>query len=66
VDADQDVFDGLRHECVRLGSIARHGLQPRRLYGGAGVGVGNSGSQGWNDDPVSDGRLADRPKLGEG
>ena len=52
--------------CVRLGSIARHGLQPRRLYGGAGVGVGSSGSQGWNDDPVSDGRLADRPKLGEG
>jgi hypothetical protein len=23
VDADQGVFDGLRHECVRLGSIAR-------------------------------------------
>jgi hypothetical protein len=32
VNADQDVFDEFGMiGCVRLGSIARHGLQPRRL-----------------------------------
>jgi hypothetical protein len=36
VDADQDVFDGLRHDWVRPPRLDRAAwcLQPRRLYGG--------------------------------
>jgi hypothetical protein len=51
--------------CVRLGSIARHGLQPRRLKAELEWELEVQDHKGWND-PVSDGCLADRPKLGEG